>query len=276
MLVAVGLVAAILIAILGYAGVGFALSAARISAADKTLNSVISHQNQLNAAFHAIDSRFQSLNGSSTFNPTQAKAVIDQFVASSQAAGRTVAQDDASLANASSGLSDQQWLTAFSRGSLERESNRIAHARKALTDARTVAADYVLDGQFLQSFMDALADLETLGNQSATADYAGAKATIATMRAHVDKATQRSTGPGLPPELHSLMIDLGSLVTDFGNLLDAAQANDDAAVATYSQAVQNDGNRISGYNFDQMSSEIDAYYKPLVDGFNSEMAAATA
>ena len=270
------MIAIVVIGVVGYGAIGFVFAANRISTADKALNTVISHQNQLNTTFHDIDARFKTLNSSTTFNPTQARAVIDEFVANSLAAGKTVNQDDASLEAAASKLGDQQWLTMISRGNLDKESTRIHHARNALSNARTVAADYVLDGQFLQAFMDAIADLDTLGTQSASGDLNGEKATITTMKTHVDKATQLSTGPGLPADLHALMLDFETLVTDLGKLVDAAQANDDAGVAANQQAVQTDGNKISAYNFDKLSTDIDAFYKPLVDGFNSEMAAATS
>lgn len=270
------LVAVIVIALVGYAAIGFAYSQSRISNADRSLNTVISHQNQLNTTFHDIDTNFTSLSTSSTFNPAAARNVVDQFVTASQTAGRTVDQDDASLATAASGLNDQQWLTVVNRGSLDRESTRIQHARKALADARTVAADYVLDGQYLQAFMAVLADLDTLSTQSSNADLTGAQTTLSTMKTHVVKAVELSTAPGLPSELHSLSVDLQTLTTDFGTLVTAAQAGDDAGVTAASTSVQNDANKISGYNFDTMSSEIDAFYKPLIVGFNSEMSAATS
>lgn len=268
--------ALLLVAIVGYTAIGFAYASTRINNADRTLNNVTSHQNQLNSTFHDLDSQFSALNSGSAFNPTKARSVIDQFVSNSQAAGTTIEQDDASLRSASGGLDQARWLTTISRSSLDREASRIGHARKALFNARTVAADYVLDGQFLQAFMDSIVDLGALGNQSSSADFAGAKTTLATMKTHVDRAIQLSTAPGLPAELHSLMLDFQSLIGDFGKLIDAAQASDDAGVATYEQSVQSDGAKISSYNFDTIGAKINAFYKPLVDGFNSEMAAATS
>lgn len=265
-----------LIGIIGYAVVGFAYSSTRVSSANKSLNTVISHQNSLNTTFKDIDTKFNGLGSSSSFDPKQARTLIDQFVANAKSAGGQVDQDDASLVSARASLNEQQWLTVLSRGSLDKESVRIDHARKALTSAKTVAGDYVLDGQFLQAFMDAAIDLDTLGTQSANADLTGAKATLTTMRTHVDKALQLSTAPGLPKELHDLMVDFQSLVTDFGKLLDAAAAGDLNAITTAEQAVEKDANKISAYDFNKIGAEIDAFYKPLVDAFNAEMAKATA
>lgn len=270
------LVAVIVIGLVGYAAVGYAFAQTRISNADKALNTVISHQNQLNDAFKAIDTNFTSLSTSANFNPTQAKGVVDQFVSTSQGAGRTIDQDDSSLAAASGGLNDQRWLTVVSRGNLDHESARITHARKALSNARTVANDYVLDGQFLQAFMNVLIDLDKLDTQASASDFAGAQTTLATMKTDAGKAVQLSSAPGLPQEMHALMVDMQTLTNDFGTLLTAAQAGDDAAVTNAEQTLQTDANKISSYNFDSLGAQIDAYYKPLVDGFNSEMSAATS
>lgn len=275
-MVAIVVVAALVIGVLGYGAAGFIYSAARISAADSTLNTVISHQNHLNTTFRSIDSQSATLKSGATFNIVQAQALIDQFVVSSQAAGKTIDDDDASLASVSGHLNDQRWLTTFSRGSLDRESSRIAHARKALTDARTVAADYVQDGHFWQALYTVLADLDKLSSQNSAGDVTGAKATVTAMKTDVDVALQRSDAPGLPPELHSLIVDFQTLVGDFGKLLDAVAASDDAGIASSEQAVQADAAKVGGYDFDKIGSEISAYYKPLVDGFNAEMAAATA
>ena len=275
-IIAVVIIAIVLIGIISYGVAGFAYAQTRVGNADRALNTVISHQNTLNTTFKDIDTKFNGLSSSSTFDPKQARTLVDQFVANATSAGATVGQDDASLVSAKASLGQQQWLTVLSRDNLDKEAARIDHARKALSSAKTLAADYVQDGRFLQYFLDAASDLDTLGAQSANADLAGAKATLTTMKTHVDKALQLSTAPGLPPELHSLIVDFESLVTDFGKLLDAAAAGDNAAITSAETRVQTDADMISKYNFTTIGTEIDAFYKPMVDEFNSEMALATA
>lgn len=274
--VVVVLIAVVIVGIIGYAVTGFAYATNRVAIADRALNTVISHQNTLNTTFKNIDSEFGSLSGSATFNSQQARSIADEFVASATKAGITVKQDDASLAAASAGLDEQRWLTVFSRGLLDKEAGRVAHARRALADARTIADDYLLDGQFLQAFLDATADLDALAAQTSSSDLAGASSTVATMKTHVDNALQLSTAPGLPPDLHSLMNDFETLVADFGKLITAAQTKDNSGVTSAAATIQADADKISGYNYDKISADIDAYYKPLVDAFNSQMAAATA
>lgn len=267
--------AVVIVGIIGYAIGGFAYASARVATTDRTLNSVISHQNALNTTFKNVDSEFSALSSSTSFNSVQARSVADEFVASATKAGAIVNQDDASLAAASKSLDDRRWLTVFSQSLLDKEAGRITHARKALTAARTIAADYVLDGQFLQAFLIASGDLDTLAAETSSSDLTSASSTLSTMKTDVDKAQRLSSAPGLPADLQSLMNDFETLVADFGKLITAAQANNDSGVTAAAATIQADADKISAYNYDKISADIDAYYQPLVSDFNTQMAAAT-
>jgi hypothetical protein len=274
-IIAIVIIAIVVIGIIGYAVTGFAYAQTRIGNADKTLNAVISHQNSLNATFKGIDASAISLTGAN-FDPKQAHGLLDQFVANANLAGTTIEHDDASLMSARAGLSQQQWLTVVARASLDKEAGRIDHARSALSSAKTIAADYSQDAQFWQAFLDAFSDGDTVGAQIASADLAGAKATLTTMKTHADKALQLSTGPGLPTEIHALMVDYESLIADVSKLLDAVAAGDDAKTLSAENQLQADANKVNSYDFTKIETETQSFYKPLVDGFNAEMAKATA
>ncbi|MGA7913256.1 MAG: hypothetical protein WCC30_17140 [Candidatus Dormiibacterota bacterium] len=270
------LIAVVIIGIIGYAVTGFAYASTRVASTDRTLNTVISHQNTLNTTFKNIDGEFSALSASTSFNSALARSVADEFVASATKAHTTVNLDDASLATASTSLDDRRWLTVFSQSLIDKEAGRVTHARKALADARTIAGDYVLDGQFLQAFIDATADRDTLAAQTSSPDLAAASSTVVTMKSDVDKALRLSTAPALPPDLHALMNDFETLVADFGKLITAAHATDDRGITSAATTVQADSDKISGYNYNKISADIDNYYQPLVADFNSQMAAATA
>jgi hypothetical protein len=275
-IVAIILVALIVIAIIGYAVVGYASGESRVSEANKTLNTVTSDQNKFTTTFNSMSTKFSSLSTGSSFDAQQAKTLTDQFVADAQDSSKTVDKDQAALAAAATKLDDSSWLTAVDKGNIDKAHARINHALKALAAAKVVSDDYVQDGQFLQAFMDAIIDLDKLSTQASSNDLAGAKATVATLKTHVDTAAQRSTAAGLPPEFHSLMVDFQTMASDFGKLLDAAIAADDAGVTTYADKVQADATKIGAYDFTKMGSAIDAFFKPYIDTFNTEMAAATA
>ena len=272
----IAVIVILILGLIGYAGAGLVYSRSRVTNAEHTLNSVVSHQNSLNATFNDLNTQLSALNGTSTFNSQQAIALVDKSVANSELATQTINQDDASLSTAAGDLARNPWLTLVGRSSLNRESTRLAHARKALAAARTVSADEVLDGRFWHALYTALADLANLNSQSGAGDFNGAQSTLSTMKSDVDQAAQLATFPGLPSALHNLMVDFQTFVTDYGKQLDAQLAGDDAGVATYQATLQADLTRIGGYNIDQIGTEIDAFYKPLINRFNSEIAAATA
>ena len=275
-IVAVVVVVTVMVGIIGYAVVGFAYASTRVAIADRSLNTVISHQNNLNSTFKDIDKQFNGLSTSSAFDPKQSRTLIDKFIANAKSAGATVEQDDASLVSARAGLDWQRWLTALNRSGLDKEAARIDHARKALANAKSIATDYMKDGEFFQAFLDAMVALDLFLTQSGGGDLNAAKASLPNLKTQVDNALQLSTAPGLPGEIHSMMVDFQTLVADFGTLIDAIAANNNAAIVTAGKTVEVDGTKIGAYDFTKIGTEIDAYYKPRVDAFNSEMAKATA
>jgi len=269
-------IAILIIGIIGYAGVGVVYSTVRVARAERSLNIVVSHQNTLNATFTDINSQLGALNKGTAFNPQQALALVDRSVSNSELAAKTIGDDDASMSSVQVTLKDKEWLTIVGRGSLDRESNRVGHARNALAAARTIAADQVLDGRFWRALYAGISDLTAVNSQSGAGDLTAAKSTLATMKTHLDEAAGLSTSPGLPAELHNLMSDFQTFVSDYGKQLDAQLAGDDATVAAYQSTIQADLAKITAYDIDKIGTEIDAFYKPMIDRFNAEIAAATA
>jgi len=209
------LIAILIIGVIGYAGAGLVYAGARVATADRTLNSVVSHQNKLNATFADINSQLGALTSNPTFKPQDAVALVDRSVANSEVASKTITEDDASLSTALKGLDDHGWLTFVGRSNLDREATRIGHARKALAAARTIAADKALEGHFWHGLYSGLADLATLNGQSTAGDLAAARSTLGTMKADVDLAAKQAGAPPLPADLNALMIDLQAFVNDF-------------------------------------------------------------
>ena len=259
-----------------YAGTSIVYAGALSSSAERTLNIVVSHQNALNTSFNEIDREVAALGGGGTFDPQQAVGLVDRSVTSLQAAASMIEQDDSSLASVEGQLDSSRWLTLVGRSAVDRESARVGHARNALAAARMIAADQVLDGDFWHALYTALGELDTLNNQSGSGDFTSAKTTLAAMQTDVVQAVQQSTAPGLPPDLHALMVDLQTFVSDFGKQIDAQIAGDDAAVVQYQSSLDADRNKLGTYNVDKIGSDIDAFYRPLMERFNSEIAAATS
>ena len=268
--------AVVIVAIIVYAGTGIVYAGTRIAIADRTINAVVSHQNTLNATFTDINTQLGTLNSDPTFKPQDMVALVDKSVASSQLAAATINADDASLREASSGLDENRWLSLVGRANLDREATRIGHARNALAAARTVAGDKVLEGRFWHSVYTGLGDLATLNGQISSGDLTSARTTLGTMTTDIDQAATQSSAPPLPPELGDLMKDLQAFVGDYGKQLEAQIAGDSAGVATYQASVQADLAKIGQYDVGAIGKKIDAFYKPLIDRFNAEIATATA
>ena len=266
----------LIIGVILYAGTGIVYAGALSSSSESTLNTVVSHQNALNTSFNEIDSEVAALGGSGTFDPQQAVGLVDRSVTSSQAAASMINRDDSSLASVQGQLDSSRWLTLVGHSTVDREWARVGHARNALAAARMIAADQVLDGHFWHTLYTALGELDTLNNQSGSGDFTSAKTTLAAMQTDVGQAVRQSTAPGLPSDLHSLMLDLETFVSDFGKQLDAQIAGDDAAVVQYQASLDADRSKLGAYNVDKIGSDIDAFYRPLIERFNSEIAAATS
>lgn len=265
----------LIVGVIIYGAAGLIVSATRVASADRTLNAVVSHQNTLNSTFSDINTQLGQLSSSSAFNPEQAVILVDRSVSNSEVATKTIEEDDASLASASAQLGSLRWLTLVGQSSLDREASRIRHARNALGAARTIADDELQDGHFWHSLYVGLADMTKLLSESYAGNVTDAKTTLDTMKADIESAAQLSSAPGLPKALHDLMLDVQQFVADFGKQLNAKAAGDDAGAATYQDAINADLQKVSAYDFDKIGGEITAFYKPLIDRFNSEIAAAT-
>lgn len=264
------------IAMILYAGTGIVYSSVLAASTERTLNTVVSHQNSLNTSFNEIDSEVAALNGNAVFNPEQDIQLIDRSIADKQTASRTIAQDDAALASLEGQFAGSRWLTLAGRSTADRETTRIHHARNALSAARAIATDEVLDDNFWHLVYTVLADLDQLNTQVNAGDLTTAKTTLGTIKGHVDQAVQSSTAPAIPTDLRSFMADMQTFVGDYGKQIDAQIAGDDASTAQYQASVASDQQKLGGYDFTKIGNEIDVFYKPLIDRYNSEIIAATS
>ena len=276
-IIAVAIVVLLLVVVIGYTAAGFAFATSRIDSARTSYNAVVAHQNSITDTVNSFNSKFTTTSTSTTTADLKAdRSLLDQVVSKSQAAGATLASDDTSLAAAQSSLTDNSWLTVLSRSSLDNYSAKIGHERKALADAKILTADYVQMGTFYQSFFDAVIDLDIVGTKTTDSDFAGAAAAVSTMKADLAKALAASSAPGLPPEVHAFVVDFQTFATDIGGLLAAVNAGDVSSAQSLTNKVQADVNKLDAYDFTKIGNEIDAYYKPTIDDFNSEISKANS
>jgi hypothetical protein len=271
-LIAIGLVVLlVIVAVAAYGVGGFVFARSRINSATDAYNTVVGHQNTLNAFFNNLSNQFDSSDPTTGSSDAikQEKTLFDQLVTQSQTAQPQVSSDDASLATADAGLHENQWLTTFMRSSLDKSSTRIGDARAALAVAKTVLADYIQYGNFFSSLDAAALDLDTLGNDASASDLAGAATAVEAFKGDVAKALTLDKAPGLPAEVDNFMNDLQKMANDFETLLNAAIAHDAAGVQAAAAAVDADGTKLDGYDFAAFGTASQAFYQNLIDQYNA-------
>ena len=164
----------------------------------------------------------------------------------------------------------------MNRDSQSRNAAGRGHSEGRVAAARIVAADQVLHGRFWRSLYAGLADLRDLNAQALAGDMTNAHSTLGNMKTDIETAAALSTSPGFPVDLHDMTTVLTKFVADYGKQLDAEAAGDDAAAAAQRATVSADVASLGEYDVDRIGAEIAAFFKPMIETFNSEIAAATA
>jgi hypothetical protein len=270
------MISALICGIIGYGGLGLAFAGTRIAAAEGTVNTVVSHQNTLNANFRSINTQLTALGTRSSFDAPQAIALVETSVANAELASRTVSHDDAALRDADHGLNEHSLLTVVSNGAVDRVTSRIRHARHALEIARSLAADQVQTGDSGRRRCTAASPTWRAQSEKDAGSLPGARDAVAQVSAHVDQAATLAPSPGLPLELATLTTDLHKLVLDYGRQLDAEGADNYDAAAAISSDVSADVARVAHFDVDVIGAKIDAYFSPQIDRYNQEIRAASS
>jgi hypothetical protein len=278
-IVAAAVILVVVLAVVGYAGAGYAFAHSRIDSATGTYNTAVTHQNALTDEFNSFQTSLtaSNLTTETTASLKSSQALYAQLVTKSQAAGPTITADDASLASAQASLSDNSWLTVFSRGDLDHASAKIGHERNALAAAQTLSSDFVQFGGFYQAFLQTRIDLIDIASKGQTSDFTGILADIGTLKTDVGKAQQLENAPGIPAALKQNLTDLQSLAADFTKLFnDVLASASDSTIAADVKAADADANKVDSTDWTKVASDEKAFYQPLIDKFNSEVSAANS
>ena len=272
-IIAAAVIALVLIgSIVGYVVIGLAYAQSRLDSEGTAYKAVVDHLNTLTDTVNSLKTVDTTSAASSTAaSLQQGRTVVDKVVSSSQTAQSQISTDDASLASADASLKQNQWLTPLSRSRLDHASARIAHLRAALAAAKSITADYVQIGTFFQSFFDTLVDLDTLGTKSQATDLTGSAAADASLKTDVAKAIQLDKAPGLPAEMDSVLVQIQSLATDFAALVNAVGRSDSAGAQSAVAAVEADSTKLQAADFTGIGNQIDSFFQPLIDRYNSEV-----
>jgi hypothetical protein len=268
---AVVVVAVLLVGVIAYVGAGYALASSRISDATGAINGANAHRSYVNTTFDLLDQQVSTF--AAMTDAKLAKSTAGQLVSEAQSMSAIVGGDDKAMVGARSRLNDQQWLTAMSSGRLADAAGRIDHARKALATLKSAGGDYVLLGQFFETYYQAQIDLGTLLTDDKNGDFVGESSADAAMQADVAKAQQlTTTAPGLPSEYHDLLIPMLAFAVDVAKLLNA---HTKAAVDAAAKSLTADVAAMNAVDLTSTSAKIKSYYQQYRDVFNAEMDRAT-
>ena len=274
----IAVVVIVIVAVLGYGVGGYAYAQSKINSAQDSYNSVVDHQNSLNDTVNSLSSQItgSDVTTASSSSISQQKTAIQGIVSKSQSAQSQIATDDTTLANAESSLQQNSWLTVLRKPDIDKTQTRIDHLRKALADAKTITADYVQIGTFYSALYDVVTDLDDVGAKAQAKDLAGAAAANQKLKADTDKAISLDKAPGLPADVDALLQDIKSLATHFAALFAAVAAGDSTGASNAETALEADLTKIEAINYTKIGTDIEAYYKPLIDAYNSEVDKANS
>jgi hypothetical protein len=261
----------VLVGVVAYVGAGYAFASSRISDASGAINRAGVHRSYVNTTFDLLDQQLTSFAAMS--DAKASKSIAGQVVSEAQTISAIVGGDDKAIVAARSGLNDEQWLTAMSSGRLSIEAGRLDHARKAIATLKSGAADYMLLGQFFQTYFQALVDFQTLLTDDKTGDFVGESSADAAMQADAAKAQQlTSTTPGLPSEYHDFLVPMLAFAVDAPKLLNARTK---AAADAAGKSLDADVAAMNAVDLTGTPAKIKSYYRHYRDDFNAEMDKAT-
>jgi len=259
-----------------YGGGGLIYAQVMLANARTAYAAVVNDENQTTDAFNALATKLTASPANATTTPEQAKASVAQFVKQAEDARAQAQSDDATLAGAEANLRQYPWLTPPSASAIDSEVTRIGHLRKVLADAGVILSDLVRLGSFYGALADVSGNVVDLGNLAKAHDIKGALAAAATLKTNTDLAITRDTAPGLPGDADKFLHAVRDLAVDYTRLLAAIQAGDNAGATTANQSVQADTTRLQAFDTSKWSASVNAFYKPLIDAYDSEVASANA
>jgi len=274
----IAVVLIVIVAVLGYGVGGYAYAQGKLNSAQDAYNSVVDHQNSLNDTVKSLNTSLTSTDFStaSTSAIQDSKGKIAQMVSKSQSAQPQITTDDASLAKAEDSLNENSWLTLLRKPDIDKTHTRIEHLRKALAIAKTLTTDYVQVGGFENALLDVIVDLDDLSAKAQATDLNGATTADGKLKTDIDKAILLDKAPGMPAEMDTLLQDLKALANDFGTLLADAKAGDSAGANTAEKALEADAAKIQAVDYKKIGDDINSYYNPLIDEYNSEVDKANS
>jgi hypothetical protein len=268
-------VVAVIAAVLGFLVVAYFAGALVASATEKDdaeskLRSVFSHRSEVGDALSEDPARTYNP-GSSDFNPANGKSVFDGYLAKVNRARATNRSDESGLRATDDRIQSRRWLTAMRNSELDRQHRRLQDALSGLKDADQELEILKDQVTYFSTLFDALIDFQHSVELLQTEDLSGAIKASESSDKKMQKALTISRSGNVPPPFLTFTNNLRVVVGDMRDLLAAANRNDTAAAQQTASRMDEDLERLSGFNQGAYERFEDALLKPFHDDYVSKL-----
>ncbi len=262
-------IAVVLLLMIGYVVGGAAAAGGPVARADKALTTTLDHQQSVVAILS--QDPFKNFDFNSA-NPDTAKAktALADYEKKLAQSVSVVGADRVALQGVRPDLQSSP-LTLPEQSTINRDRRRVDAALAALNSAGEGLDILQKESAFAESFLDAIAGFEALGNAT---DLATILAQLPGTGADLQKVVALAEPPAVPAEASSLLTAMQQVLKDLEALVAAVQANDEAAASKASSALEADGEAISEFDTTVIDKADEVRFQPLIDTYNREMKIA--
>lgn len=268
----IGIIAIILVLVIGYVVGGAAAAAGPVGSADKALRSTVDHGN----TFVDVLSQdpLKGLDLSSTSNIPQAKARMTAYKQKLSRVEPTVNADRSSLESVRPQLKSS-FITLPEQGTITHDRQRVDAALAALGSAQRGIDISKKQVDFLNAVFDAASSFDELGKRMQAKDLSGTASQLPATSDSVKKAIALAQPPDVPTAFMPFLKAMQQAADDLQKFIAAVQAGDSAGVQKYLAAVEADGNALGATDQNSIDKAENDLFQPLIDNYNAQMKIAS-
>lgn len=272
-LLVIGIIALVLLLVIGYVLGGAAAAAGPVSNADKALRNTVDHENSVVDVLN--QDPLKGLDLSSSANIPQAKAAMTAYKQKLSRVEPTVASDRSALQSARPQL-QSSFLTLPEQATINHDRKRVDAALAALRSAQRGIDISKKQVDFLNAVFDAAENFDELGKRMQASDLSGTASQLPVTSDSVRKAIALAQPPDVPTAFIPFLKAMQQAADDLQKFIAAVQAGDGAGVQKYLAAVEADGNALGATDQNSINNAENDLFQPLIDNYNAQMKIASS
>ena len=269
----IGIIALVLLVVIGYVLGGAAAAAGPVGNADKALRQTVDHENTVVDVLN--QDPLKGLDLSSSANIPQAKAAMTAYKQKLSRIEPTVSADRSALQSARPQL-QSSFLTLPEQGTINHDRKRVDAALAALRSAQRGIDISKKQVDFLNAVFDAAANFDELGKRMQASDLSGTASQLPVTSDSVKKAIALAQPPDVPTAFMPFLKAMQQAADDLQKFITAVQAGDSANVQKYLAAVEADGNALGATDQNSINKAENDLFQPLIDNYNAQMKIASS